>query len=99
MGIHGLEESTTYTAVMDALRARFEGREQGREEERVANRRDFLRRTQLALLRNGQLVFGEPTPYIVATIESIDDLERLDMLGYLLLKVSSWDELMANTSA
>jgi hypothetical protein len=47
------------------------------------------------LFCQGRKRFGPRDDTIVATIESITDLERLEQMGERLLEVSSWPELLA----
>jgi predicted transposase YdaD len=54
-----------------------------------------LKEARKFLMRQGCKRFGQPDPTIVATIESITDVERLEQLGERLLEVSSWQELLA----
>jgi hypothetical protein len=70
----GLEESTTYQAVMQKGASR-EGRRM--------------------LLRMGRAKWGPASDSALAAIESISDLDRLEMLGERLLTVDGWDELLA----
>jgi hypothetical protein len=51
-----------------------------------------LHRTLLTL---GQERFGKPDAAIRQAVEAITDLKRLDRLVKRLLKVSSWQELLA----
>ncbi len=64
-----------------------EGREEGREEEA----RKFLR-------RQGAKRFGAPTPTVLATLDQIEDLDRLETLGDRIVdpEVTSWDQLLEN---
>ena len=56
---------------------------------RAAEGRDIL-------LRLGKKKFGEPRPGVLAKIDAIDDLSRLNTLLEQILDVSSWDELLAS---
>jgi hypothetical protein len=47
------------------------------------------------LLRMGRRRFGEPAPEVLATIEAMKDLDRIEDLAERLLDVTSWDELLA----
>ena len=57
--------------------------EEGKEEEA----RKFL-------LMLGRSRFGEPSPQVVAALNGLTDLSRLEELGVRLLHVSSWEELL-----
>jgi len=46
------------------------------------------------LLRQAKSRFGRNSRKATQAIEAIDDLERLELLGERLLKVSSWEELL-----
>ncbi len=47
------------------------------------------------LLRLGRKKFGPPNPEVLASLNAIDDVARLDTLADRLLDVSSWDELLS----
>jgi len=47
------------------------------------------------LIRQGRLKFGQPDAATVAAVESIIDLDRLDILSERLLVVNSWTDLLA----
>jgi predicted transposase YdaD len=76
-----MRESTTYQEILE------EGEEKGRAEGKVAGKRDDL--LKLATKR-----FGEPAADMVARINSISDLDRLDALLLRMLDVDGWDELL-----
>ena len=46
------------------------------------------------VLRLGRIRFGEPDAEIAATIESIDDLGRVEHLAERILMASGWDDLV-----
>jgi predicted transposase YdaD len=46
------------------------------------------------LLLMGRSRFGEPSPEVVAALEAVTDLNRLEELSVRLLQVSSWQELL-----
>ncbi len=60
------------------------GREEGKAEEA----------TQM-LLKIGRASLGPPEPGSLAVIESISDVTRIEELAVRLLRVSSWEELLA----
>jgi predicted transposase YdaD len=49
------------------------------------------------LLLQGRDRFGEPDPSILAALTATNDTERLEMLAKRILRVSSWEELLANS--
>ena len=57
-----------------------------------------LKEAKKLLLVQGRNRFGPPDGTIVAAIDAITDLERLEQLGERLLDVSSWQELLAAPS-
>ena len=63
-----MRDSTTYQAIL------MEGRQEGRQEGRIAGERRLL-------LRQGTKKFGEPDAAIIAAIEAIHDVDRLESLG------------------
>jgi hypothetical protein len=46
------------------------------------------------LLLQGQSRFGEPSPEVVARLEAVTDLNRLEELSVRLLQATSWQELL-----
>jgi hypothetical protein len=58
--------------------------------------RGEVREARKTLLRQGKIRFGEAPPTVVAAIDSIHDLARLDDLLIRLLSVNSWQELLAS---
>jgi hypothetical protein len=61
-----------------------EGRDEGRIDE-----------AKKIILRLGRELFGPPDEATAATLAAIEDLERLEFLSDQLLKVKSWQELLA----
>jgi predicted transposase YdaD len=76
-----MRESTTYQAILE------EGEEKGVVAGKVAGKRDDL-------LKLATKLFGEPAADMVARINSISDLDRLDALLLRMLDVDGWDELL-----
>jgi predicted transposase YdaD len=73
-----MEESVTYQAII------AKGEQRG-----------ALREARKMLLLQGREQFGEPPPpEATATIEAIDDLERLEQLSLRVLRATSWQELL-----
>jgi predicted transposase YdaD len=86
-GVQTMKESTTYQAIL--REGRTEGRDEGRIEGGIAEARRFL-------LRMGTKRFGEPDATTLATLEAIQDIDRLEALGERILDVGSqdWDGLL-----
>lgn len=84
--VEGMQESTTYQAILDEghVRGRAEGWAEGRAEE-----------ARRMLLRLGRAKLGPADAATVAALEALTDLDRLEALGERLLKVASWQELLA----
>ncbi|HEX5102982.1 MAG TPA: DUF4351 domain-containing protein [Pirellulaceae bacterium] len=49
------------------------------------------------LMRQGHKRFGSPTPQIMAQIEAITDVDRIEQLAERLLDVNSWEELLVDS--
>lgn len=92
-----LQESSTYQAILEQGRevGREQGREEGREEGR-AQGQEIGRAVEARrmLLRQGEHRFGSPPASVVAAIESISDIDRLEQLSLKLLTATGWDELL-----
>jgi predicted transposase YdaD len=90
-GVHEMEESTTYQAILrEGLKKGLEeGREVGREEGRIAEAQHFL-------IRVGTKRFGKPVAVVLAAIDAMRDLERLEALGERIIEpdVRDWDSLL-----
>jgi predicted transposase YdaD len=80
-----MNESATYQAILAEGRA--EGRAEGQAEGRTEGERD-------ALIRFGTRQFGPPDARVLASLQSISDVDRLGALAERLLDVSGWDELL-----
>jgi predicted transposase YdaD len=91
-GVHNMQESTTYQAILrEGLKKGLEegrqrGREEGREEGRIAGERQLL-------IRQGTKRFGKPDATILAAIDAIRDLEQLESLGERIVdqEVHDWE--------
>ncbi len=81
-GIHGIEESSTYQAIL--AKGRAEGEARGRAEE-----------AKRILMIQGQKRFGLPPEPITTAIEALD-LEQFERLVERLDEVSTWEELLAD---
>jgi predicted transposase YdaD len=97
-GVRHMQESSTYQAIL--REGREEGIQQGIERgieqgiERGVERGKTEEASKL-LLKTGNKRFGPPDPRIVAIIESITELNRLEDLFLRILDVGGWDELFA----
>jgi hypothetical protein len=89
-GVRGMEESVTYQEILRVGTDR--GIAQGITEGQIKEAQRLL-----GLLGRGR--FGEPSPEVVAALESIKDLDRLEELTVRLLKAGSWGELLDQSPA
>ena len=82
-GVPNMQESTTYQAILK------QGRDQGLIEGRITGE-------QRLLVRLGTKRFGEPDIAILAAIEAIRDIERLEALGLRIVDpdVRDWTSLL-----
>ena len=85
-----LQESSTYQAIL--AEGREEGREQGQEIGRTLEARRML-------LRQGEQRFGTPSASVIATVEAISDIDRLEQLSLELLTATRWDELLGDAES
>ncbi len=90
-GVRGMKESVTYQAIVE------EGVAKGREEGLAKGE---LRGVRRVLFRQGEQRFGQPASASVRSrIEAISGLDALERLSDRLLRVGSWDELLADAPA
>jgi predicted transposase YdaD len=80
-GMHNMKDSVTYQAILE------EGREEGRAEGETKEAIKILKKL-------GTRRLGPPDLSVLATIEAITDVERIESLSERLLDVSSWEELL-----
>jgi hypothetical protein len=80
-GVVSMKESVTYQAILE------EGKAEGMDEGMAAEARKML-------LLQGRDRFGEPSAKIVALLDSVSDLHRLEALLIRLLHVKTWEELL-----
>ena len=97
-GVRAMKESSTYQEIKNEGRAegRTEGRAEGRSEGRAEGR--FEGKTEEArgvLLRLGSKRFGEPDSRVQAYLNTVDQIETLDLLIDRILDVESWGELLS----
>jgi hypothetical protein len=85
-GVVTMKESVTYRAILE------EGEAQGLTKGKIEEARKML-------LLQGQSQFGEPPPEVVAALNALTDVSRLEELGVRLLRVSSWEELLGLNGA
>ena len=90
-GVHDIQESTTYQAILSEGRSEglVEGRKEGLLEGRITGERQVL-------IRQGTKKFGPPDTAILAAIEAIRDVDRLDALCERILDsdVRDWNSLL-----
>ncbi len=82
-GVHAMQESTTYQAILS------EGRKEGLVEGHITGERQVL-------IRLGTKKFGPPDTAILAAIEAIRDVDRLEALSERMLDsdVRDWNSLL-----
>jgi hypothetical protein len=80
-GVKNMKESTTYQAILE------EGRVDGIAKGKAAEARKML-------LLQGRERFGEPSARVVARVDAVTDLGRLEALAVRLLHVKTWEELL-----
>ena len=80
-----MEESTTYQGIIEKGIA--QGIEKGKEE----GKREEVRRMLLLL---GEDHLGSASSEVIATIQGINDLERLHQLALRVGHVGTWEELL-----
>ena len=98
-GVWNMRESSTYQALISKGRRKGrregleEGLEKGLEKGLAEGRRVEARRV---LLRQGSLRFGAPDAAVVAAIEAIDDVDRLESLTDRLVDAATgdWNDLL-----
>lgn len=88
-GIHGIEESSTYQAIL--AQGREKGRAEGQAEGKAEGKAEEAKHL---LMRLGHKRFGPPTPQVIATIEALSDVERIERMVDRSLEASSWDEVL-----
>jgi hypothetical protein len=81
-GVQGMKDSVTYQAIV------AEGVAEGVIKGRAEEARRFLK-------AQGKDKFGQPDEQTREAIDAIEDIERLEDLGRRLLRVESWQELLA----
>jgi predicted transposase YdaD len=84
-GVRSMKESVTYQAILEEGEAKGEAK--GKVEGALAEARKFV-------LRQGRVRFGPPDTRVMAAVEGIADVERLEELGERLLSAASWQELL-----
>jgi predicted transposase YdaD len=84
-GVGAMRESVVYQRILS------EGRAEGRAEERA----EGLARVRRSLLLLGSQRFGEPSEAVHAALTAITDVDRLERMTAQVLRVGSWEELLA----
>ena len=80
-----MKESTTYQAILE------EGKAEGRA---IGIAKGKAEEARKMLLLQGRDRFGEPSAQIVALLDAVTDLGRLEALAIRLLHVKTWEELL-----
>jgi len=74
---------------------RQEGRQEGKQEGKQEGRQEgALEQTKAILLKVTSQRLGQSNPSALETINEISDVQRLDRMTNVMLKVGSWDELL-----
>jgi predicted transposase YdaD len=84
-GVVDMEESVTYQAIIEKGVAKGEA---------IGLTKGSLQEAKRFLLLLGRDRFGEPDPQVLAALEAITDVQRLEQLGVRLSKVASWHDLL-----
>ena len=82
------QESSFYQILLE------EGVKKGIEKGRHEGREEGLITAREMLLSQGETLFGPPDAATRASIESIDDLERLKRLALRVLSAKTWEDLV-----
>jgi hypothetical protein len=77
-----MEESVTYQAIIRKGEAKGEAKGKTEEARKI-------------LLLMGQKRFGAPTPEVIAALDGLSDVAKLEELTVRLLEATSWQELLA----
>jgi predicted transposase YdaD len=80
-GVMNMKESTTYQAILE-------------EGEAIGEAKGKAEEARKMLLLQGRERFGEPSAKVVALLDAVTDLSRLEALLIRLLHVKTWDELL-----
>jgi predicted transposase YdaD len=81
-GVIAMEESVTYQKIIRKGEAK--GKAEGKAEE-----------ARRILLLQGRHRFGEPSGEVVATLEALTDVEKLEALTVRMLEATSWQDLLS----
>jgi predicted transposase YdaD len=85
----GMEESTTYQAII--RRGEAIGEARGQAAGRAEGRAEEARRMLLLL---GQDKFGPPDAATLVAVQAITDIERLEALGRQVRQAETWQQLL-----
>jgi predicted transposase YdaD len=80
-GVHTMEESVTYQAILKKGEAQGEARGEAKEARRM-----------LILLGRGKL--GEPAPEAMTLLDGVTDVQRLEELALRVEHATSWQQLL-----
>jgi predicted transposase YdaD len=83
-GVHNMEDSTTYQAILAKGEAKGEVKGE-------------VKGMQKTLLRQGRKRFGPASKNIQTTIQGITEVHRLERLTDRILEAASWQDLLAET--
>lgn len=61
----------------------------------VAVEEGEIRNSHRFLLRQGRSLWGAPSPAIEAALKAVQDVLRLERMAEAILRVKSWEELLA----
>ncbi len=87
-----LEESTTYQYLIK------KGMDQGRNEGRNEGWNEGLQALRKIVVHSGTRRFGVPSTEKIASLQKIEDINRLELLAERIYEVQNWDELFAEQS-
>ena len=91
-----LEESTTYQYLIK--KGMDKGRDEGRDEGFQSGREIGLHALRKIVVNNGTRRFGIPSPEKIASLQKIDDINRLELLAERIFEAQNWDDLLAEQS-
>ena len=81
-----MSESVTYQAIL-------------KEGEAIGAAKGKAEEARRMLLLMGRVLIGEPSAKVVAMLDAVADLDRLEALLLRLLHVKTWEELLVNGAA
>jgi predicted transposase YdaD len=96
-GVVSMKESTTYQEILREGRQEGwqEGRQEGRREGQQEGRQEgYLAEARRIVFLLGENRFGPPDLQTRTTLESIDDVVRLENMSVRVLRAKSWADLL-----